>query len=326
MVDSTQEYANEQPFRNYAHQAIRTGVTNVTKLNPWWVTGFVDAEGSFGIKNIATSTDYKVGLQFKVSQNAPNKHVLQDLVEYFGGGKVNIDNAKTNTLKFQVQDLPSIRDKVSSHFDKYPLVTSKRMDYIDWLKAMDIIVEKQHLTQEGKKTILDLKDKMNNSRSKEERWTFLNDIKDLHVPNPNWLVGFIDGEGSFQFEIAKRVTRNTSYVHTNPTLEIAQSNHDVAILRIIKEYLQSGYLKPKFDTASFMETTGSRHTSRFVTNEESKVLSFIDKYPLVTTKQLDFQDWKKLISMKQEKLYKTEEGYSSMRSIKNAINSGRKFH
>lgn len=254
------------------------------------MTGFVDAEGSFGIRAHVTETDYKVGLQFKVSQNAPNRDVLQHLADYFGSGKVNIDKATTNTLKFQVQDLPSIRDKVSSHFEKYPLVTSKSIDYNDWLKAIDILIEKKHFTPEGKSMILDLKEKMNNGRPREERWIFLNTVNDLRVPDPNWLAGFIDGEGSFQFELAERATRNTKYIHANPTLQIAQSNHDVAILEMIKEYFQSGYLKPKFDTSSLLETTNSRYTSRFVTNEEEKIVQFIDKHPLLTVKQLDFQD------------------------------------
>lgn len=34
IITSNQEYAKEQPFRNYAHQAIRGGTTNITKLHP----------------------------------------------------------------------------------------------------------------------------------------------------------------------------------------------------------------------------------------------------------------------------------------------------
>lgn len=73
-------------------------------------------------------------------------------------------------------------------------------------------------------------------------------------------------------------------------MEIAQSSHDVAILEIIKKFLESGYIKPKFDTSSWLETTNSRITSRFVTNDEHKVISFLDQFPLVTTKQLDYLD------------------------------------
>lgn len=160
----------ELPPRNYAHQAIRAGGTSIRTLNPWWITGFVDAEGSFGINTTTTDSGMlKASLQFKVSQNAPNRTVLEGLIDYFGAGRVNIDKSTTNTLKFQIQDLPSIREKVSSHFEKYPLRTSKGLDYQNWLQAMEIIADKKHLTPEGKEKILDLKTIMNNSRPPQER-------------------------------------------------------------------------------------------------------------------------------------------------------------
>ena len=121
------------------------------------------------------------------------------------------------------------------------------------------------------------------------------------------------------------MTRQTTYIQANPTIEIAQSNHDVAILEIIKRFLDSGYIKPKFNTSSWLETQNSRSTSRFVTNQEDKVIEFVDKYPLLTTKHLDYLDWKKLISIKDQQLHRTKEGFSSMITIKDSINKGRKI-
>lgn len=203
---------------------------------------------------------------------------------------MHIDKASTNTLKFQIQDLSSIQKKVCSHFTNYPLITSKILDFIIWQEAMKIMVNKEHLTLEGKNRLLDLKLKINNSRPKQERWTYLEKINNMDVPHPNWLQGFIDGEACFQFSLSERATRGTTYIQANPTMEIAQSNHDVAILEMIKRFLDSGYIKPKFDTSSWLETHNSRATSRFVTNEEQKVIKFIDEFPLVTTKQFDYLD------------------------------------
>lgn len=326
LYSSASAAGNDNPPYNYHYHVLRSSGSAISKLNPWWVTGFVDAEGSFGINITNNESVFKTGLQFKVSQNAPNKTVLESLVDYFGTGKVNVDKASTNTIKFQVQDLVSIREKVSLHFDKYPLVTSKVLDYNDWQKAMDILVNKEHLTVEGKDSLIEIKNKMNNLRTKQERWEYLNSINNFTVPDPNWLRGFLDGEASFQFQIGERATRNTSYIIANPTMEIAQSNHDVAVLKIIKDHLESGYLKPKFDTSSLEKTMNSRDTSRFVTNDEDKVREFVDKYPLLTSKQLDYLDWKKLIDMKEQNLHKTDEGYSSIMKIKSGMNQGRKFH
>jgi len=116
---------------------------------------------------------------------------------------------------------------------------------------------------------------MNNARPKIERWDYLNAIRDSIKLRPDWVQGFIDGcflkifdfFGSFQFRLAEQISRNSKYIAANPTLEIAQSNHDVIILEAIKNFLESGYVKPKFDTTSMSETLNSRSVSRYVTND-----------------------------------------------------------
>lgn len=259
-----------------------------------------------------------------MTQQASSEGVLHDLVNYFQAGNVHIDNRSTGTLKYQVQDLVSIREHILPHFEKYPLQTSKALDYKDWNKAMDLLTNKCHHQIEGKRLLFDIKESMNNARPKVERWNYLNDLRDTMKLQANWVQGFIDGEGSFQFRLAEQISRNSTYIAANPTLEIAQSNHDVVILEALKEFLESGYVKPKFDTTSMSDTLTSRSVSRYVTNNERKVTAFLDNYPLRTLKQFDYEDWKKLIEMKKEGLHQTESGREMMKSIKSIMNSYRK--
>lgn len=259
-----------------------------------------------------------------MTQLASSEEVLHDLVDYFKVGNVHIDNRSTGTLKYQVQDLVSIRERILPHFEEYPLQTSKALDYKDWSKAVDLLTNKWHYQTEGKQLLFDIKQSMNNARPKAERWNYLNDLRDIIKLHPNWVQGFIDGEGSFQFRLAEQISRNSKYIAANPTLEIAQSNHDVVILEAIKNFLESGYVKPKFDTTSISETLDSRSVSRYVTNNEGKVTAFLDSYPLKTLKQLDYLDWKKLIEMKKEGLHKTEDGRETMETIKSTMNRYRK--
>lgn len=143
--------------------------------------------------------------------------------------------------------------------------------------------------------------------------------------HPNWLQGFIDGEGSFQFDIGETRNRGKFYFRTNPTLEISQSNHDVLLLEIIKNFMNSGYIKPKFNIYDFVETINSRNVSRYVNGQENMIIDFIDKYPLETSKDLDYKDWKRLINIKEQGLHKTIEGRETIIEIKSKINKGRKF-
>lgn len=50
------------------------------------------------------------------------------------------------------------------YLNEYPLFTSKRNDYDDWLIAYDNIKNKKHLTESGKLTIKEIKNNMNKKR------------------------------------------------------------------------------------------------------------------------------------------------------------------
>lgn len=257
------ESVAHQPLVNYSRLPLRNiarGGSNLRGVNvkPFWVTGFTDREGSFGISTSNTSlNNLKVSLQFKVSQNSASKNSLDLLVDFFGSGNVVKD--KGDALKFQIQDLDTILNKVLPHFDSNPLVTSKALDYDNWKQVAHILKDKGHTQREGKQRIFTLKSNINQSRPDFERWNYLKS-KNITI-DPNWLSGFIDGEGSFQYALGERISRSSTYIQANPTLEIAQSSHDVAVLDAIRGYLDSGYIKPKYDITSWSELLKKRTVS-----------------------------------------------------------------
>lgn len=117
-----------------------------------------------------------------------------------------------------------------------------------------MLINKEHFSKEGLNTIRIIKEHMNNNRPWTERWKFINEsYKDVankvHLVDPEWLTAFVDGEGSFNFDLGHSKIRDPYYVRVaaNPTLEIKQSNHDSIILDLIKNNLKSGYTKGKFN-------------------------------------------------------------------------------
>jgi hypothetical protein len=79
-------------------------------------------------------------------------------------------------------------------------------------------------------------------------------------------------------------------VSVNPTLEIAQSSHDVEVLNGIKNFFGLGYLKPKYNIKSLDESKKSRYVNRLIINQYENITSFLDKYPMLTRKYLDYLD------------------------------------
>jgi len=290
------------------------------KLDPMWVTGIVDAEGNFSI-NYNEKTD-KFSAIFKVTQKSTSLNMLVALKNFFNCGNIVIDNRETDGYKFNVSKLSDLIDIIIPHFDKYPLVGSKHLDFLSFKKA--ILLRKSVAGSEGVKNkdkILFYKNSMNKKRSYEERWNYLNKLSfNLH---PAWVQAFVDGEGCFQCRIADTVSRNSAYISVNPTLEIAQNSHDVEVLNAIKEYFGVGYLKPKYDIKDLNESKKSRRVNRLIINQEEIVINFFDKYPLLTSKNLDYSDWKLIIELKKKNLHRTPEGKQEMLNIKLGMNSNR---
>ena len=191
-----------------------------------------------------TKSGNKITLAFKVTQKEHSSGILKDLHKYFGCGNIYIDNRKENALKFSVSIIEDIIEKIIPHFDKYPLLTSKNLDFQDFKKVALLIYSKQHLDKKVKDDILLIKNNMNSLRSFEQRWEFFQKSKPIKLAN-EWVQGFIDGEGSFQFNISHTKNRGKPYISLSATLEIAQSNHDVGILNALVLFF--GFFPVLFD-------------------------------------------------------------------------------
>lgn len=172
-------------------------------LNPWNITGFVDAEGSFSCSIFKTGlTGVRVKLEFKVVQKSHSEGILYEIKEFFGCGNVVIDNRTSNTKKYHVTSIDSILNIIipPQAFDKFPCLTSKYLNFQDWREIALILKTKNHLNNEGLDKINSILSKMNTNRSFEDKYCYLfskfyNDTA-FNI-NPHWLQGFIDGEGTF---------------------------------------------------------------------------------------------------------------------------------
>lgn len=303
------------------------------KLNPWQVTGLTDGEGGFFCSILTSdnsSTGFNFKLEFKVTQKSHSEGILHEIKEFFNCGSVVIDNRETETKKYHVTSLSKIIEKIIPHFDSYPCLTSKHLNFKDWKEIALIMSKKEQLSQEWLEKIVDLKSKMNKARSFEDKYNYcklslgLNNDNEVSFKLPDyWVQAFIDGEGVFYNYISEKKSRNTTYLGVDSSLEIAQNSHDVAILLAIKKFFDGGYLKPKYNISDLSECKNSRSVSRFILRDTDKVIHFLDKYPLLTRKSLDFEDWKRIVDLKKKGAHKTPEGLKLMNEIKERMNRQR---
>lgn len=112
-------------------------------LSPEWVSGFSDAECSFSLKIIKRS-GYKLGWgadpSFIIGLHAKELPLLEKIQAFFGVGDISIGN--NNTVTYYVASVPALTNVIIPHFDRYPLITKKRADFLLFKSALDIINNK----------------------------------------------------------------------------------------------------------------------------------------------------------------------------------------
>lgn len=131
-------------------------------LNPYWVSGFVDGEGTFYVginKNSTMSNGFQVLPEFRIVQHKKDIKVLYALKDFFKSGVVRINH--DDRYELRIRSLECINNYVISHFDKFQLMTNKKFDFIKFKRVVNLINQKNHLEIKGLKKIIEISLEMN---------------------------------------------------------------------------------------------------------------------------------------------------------------------
>lgn len=132
------------------------------KLNPYWISGFVDGEGTFYVginKNETMSNKFQVLPEFRVVQHKKDIKVLYALKDFFKSGVVRVNH--DDRYELRIRSLECINSYVIPHFDKFELMTNKKFDFIKFKKIINLMNQKQHLQTDGLKRIIEISLEMN---------------------------------------------------------------------------------------------------------------------------------------------------------------------
>jgi hypothetical protein len=184
------------------------------EFNQWFV-GFSDAEGSFGIFSLSDGFSFN----FTIGLHIDDLPVLNHIKKTLGFGSVYAYKDKCYYRVNKIKDI----FKLISIFDTFALNTSKHLDYLDFQKAFFLYKERTKLSKELRDKILEIKNNMNSQRTS-------NYIRRPQaVITKSWLLGFIEGDGSFS------LSRTT----LEPIFSIKLSESQLPLLMEIKKYLET---------------------------------------------------------------------------------------
>jgi hypothetical protein len=118
-------------------------------LNPYWVTGFTDAEGSFScIVSKRPSGGWKISLSFEINLHIKDIAILHQIQAFFNCGIVS-SRPNRNLAVYRATRLSDLVGIIIPHFITYPLVSQKQLDFELWHYIATQMSIGVHLTATG---------------------------------------------------------------------------------------------------------------------------------------------------------------------------------
>ena len=295
-----------------------------SSLKPWFITGFTDAEGSFTVsvlKSTSIRTGWQVGARFQLTLHIKDLPLLREIQAFFGRvGKIVLSK---EYCTFRVDSLKDIFKVIIPHFNVYLPVTQKLGDYLLFRDIVIMMDNKEHLTLEGLNKIISIKASLNHGLSKELRAVFhkvepvLRPLAiDQVIPNSDWMAGFVSGDGSFYLTIRKSDELKVGY-RAEIGFQITQHSRDQVFMESFIPYFNCGKLKKD-----------ARHLVLYFTVSNfthliEKIVSFFQEHKILGVKSLDFEDWCKAAEIIKTKSHLTMVGINELRELQKGMNSKR---
>lgn len=283
---------------------------NNSNLNPWFVTGFIDAEGSFSMsifKSKTAAIGWTIEPCFIITLHKKDIELLNKIQSFFEVGTVSTAGDKFALYRVRSRNSLLV---IISHFNKYPLQTTKVNNFILFCNILNLMGKKYHVDIEGFLNIASLINKLNNplSPSLLDKLSLLGELPNTEAQvlelasknyllsenlDPWWISGFTTGEGSFTYFTRNRKKANGEIVKDYTlAYEVSQRSDSLHVLNLIAKYFEYGKV--------YSETRGvSKY--RLVTRDQilNTLVPFFEKYPLEGNKNMQYELWIQIVKILQ---------------------------
>ena len=287
-----------------------------------WLRGLIDGEGCFYIKKNSARENSPFTFFFLINLHIDDKAALDYVQTRLNIGKVGVikDGNMSSLSVVKKEEIKVLIDILS----KIPLNTTKRLNFEDWKQAYELYFGVDNISDRGE-TILEKIDKIKkgmNTKRHYETPKF-----DFHITK-YWLLGFIEGEGSFS--ISKERLQQIFF--------LGQVSSERPLLEKISEYLES-YIESSisystnnksifaiYDKPGNALRTRKPFSSLHCANQEYllKVLvPLLDTLTWQTKKYMDFKDWSAILEIKAAGLHLSPQGKELVQKVISQMNNYR---
>ena len=138
--------------------------------NPW-LSGFIEADASFQVRTTLSGKYSKLECKLEITQRR---------IDHKGYDNIHFLNQISKLLETEVKKIRSDKPKpeyrvrtinlkgnitAKNYLLKFPLFGTKYLDFLDWMKIVDMFYLNEHKTKKGKEKFVKIKSGMNNYRT-----------------------------------------------------------------------------------------------------------------------------------------------------------------
>jgi len=337
LMDFKRNYQIKIPAKQLISRTYSTLSNNLT-VNPWFITGFSDAESSFIIsiyRDENNKLKWRVSAYFSIHIHIKDLPLLELIQKTLGVGKVRKN--RKSTVLFRVSNLQELQ-VIINHFKKYPLISAKYSDFLLFEQCYNLIKQKEHLTQAGLEKILAFKSNLNRGLPDDLKSAFSNivpvarpEYKFNGIPNPFWISGFVSGDSTFSVSIEKSTSKLGKRVRLifGTCLHIRDKDLLIGMGNYFKNLnfnlLNSNEINKEISVHCNERNNTSLLQIKNNFDIENKVIPFFNEYPILGVKRLDFEDFKKVAELVKNKEHLNAEGLNKIIKIVEGMNLDRKL-
>src|SRR3989338_5505874 len=152
------------------------------------------------------------------------------------------------------------------------------------------------------------------------------DLSDHYTPTsllmktrniPEYITGYVDGEGCFTVTFNQKLKVNLGW-EMKPSFSVSQNEDKRQVLDIIREYFGCGYIRRDY----------ADKTVKFEVRDHNdlmtKIIPHFEKFPLLSKKQKDFELFKKICKIVDQKIHLTKEGFIEILNLAYSMNGSGK--
>ena len=172
--------------KNHNASIMKLPLKTGSLINDGWLAGFVDADGSFSIQHTKKedgALKRKISCRLRIEQRMiePKTKIsyfkIMNEIAHLLNCNLLTRKQKSTGNEYYILAATS-RNSLSiviDYFEAFPLFSSKQLDYLDWSKAVKLILSNEHYTDANLLVIDQLKSKMNRGRT-EFNWDHLDKL------------------------------------------------------------------------------------------------------------------------------------------------------